>query len=200
MACTEQYQINNQLLDDLIELAKETKIKSLDDGCDDFFTENVNFFSKSYMVLMCAYLEAYIKSVSKHYISEISCKINEYKIPSNLLKWSIQKEKFKVDNEKDCLKLNVSISANDIDKNVSANPYTTAPFFIRLGIDLNKNSNYSDLSDLVETIVNKRNSIVHHNDNATDITFDDVILNAAKLKDYIKLVDEEIIKAMNDIT
>lgn len=187
---------SEELLNNLINLSELTNQKTIDGNSDEYFEININFFTKSFMVLMCAYLEAYVKDVAQFYIQEVNKVLIRTNIPANILKWSILKNKFDHKKENDFSTLKLSISEDDIDKNVSANPHTTTPFFVRLGIDLSQNSDYAEVKDTIETIVNKRNSIVHHNDAASDIGLADVVENAKLIKCYIKILDNEILSAL----
>ena len=47
-------------------------------------------------------------------------------------------------------------------------------------------------------IVNKRNSIVHYNDDASDTGPRDVIANAELLIDYMKILDEQILNNLHN--
>lgn len=196
MSATHIYIKSEELLDGLINLSELTNQKTIDGNSDEYFETNINFFTKSFMVLMCAYLESYVKDVAQFYIQEIDKVLTDTKIPANILKWSILKNKFDHKKETQFTPLKLVITEDDIDKNVSANPHTTTPFFIRLGIDLSNNEGYVEIKDTVETIVNKRNSIVHHNDAASDIGLTDISDNAKLIKNYIKILDDEILLAL----
>lgn len=87
----------------------------------------------------------------------------------------------------------LSISDDDVDKNLSANPYKTVPFFYRLGINLEDIEEYLQLKEQVETLVNKRNEIVHHNDDASDLTFIDVKDRALLLIRYMTIIDDAVL-------
>lgn len=196
MSATHIYIKSEELLNALINLAELTNQKTIDGGSDEYFETNINFFTKSFMVLMCAYLESYVKDVAQFYIQEIDKILTDTKIPANILKWAILKNRFDHKKENQFTPLKLVITEDDIDKNVSANPHKTTPFFIRLGIDLSNNEGYVEIKDTVETIVNKRNSIVHHNDAASDIGLTDIVDNAILIKNYIKILDDEILLAL----
>ncbi len=200
MASTHQFEVSSQLLNNLIVLTNQTAAKSLDETNNDneFFQENMNLFVKSYMVLMCAYLESYLKVLTKNYIDSIEKSLQTSSYPKNLLRWSVLKEKYKhtTDGIEDTFSL--GISNDDIDKNLSANPHKTAPFFHRLGINLEALDEYNALKEQVEMIVNKRNSIVHYNDEASDIAPHDIIDNASLILRYMKVLDEQVILCMSN--
>lgn len=178
------------LMDRLIDLVSETEARFL--GDDEFFSEHMNLFVKSYMVLMCAYLESYLKNLTKSYIEKVEESLAGSPYPKNLFRWSIQKDKYKHNSDGVTDHFRLCISDDDIDKNLSANPYKTIPFFVRLGINLENIEEFSDLKEQVETIVNKRNNIVHYNDDASDVGARDVIDSIQVLKNYMKILDNEI--------
>jgi len=60
-------------------------------------------------------------------------------------------------------------------------------------LDLNTNSEFENYKDIIGAIVTKRNNIVHHNDEASDISFYDIIGNIKLIKEYITIIDKEVI-------
>lgn len=200
MATTSQFDASCELIEALIALARQTEEKSLDDENLDnlFFQENMNLFVKSYLVLMCAYLESYLKTLTKSYIDTIEVSLASSAYPKNLLRWSVQKEKYKHSNDGISDTFTLGISTEDIDKNLSANPHKTAPFFVRLGIHLDGVDEYNTLKEQVEMIVNKRNNIVHYNDDASDTGPRDVIANANLLLDYMRVLDNQILTNLDN--
>lgn len=195
MAYTQQYVISEELMDRLVALVSETQTRFLQE--DEFFNEHMNLFVKSYMVLMCAYLESYLKNLTKLYIEKVDEALTISPYPKNLLRWSVQKDKYKDSPDGINDHFSLGISDDDIDRNLSANPYKTVPFFVRLGIHLNGIEEFTNLKDQVETIVNKRNSIVHYNDDASDLVASDIIENIDVLKAYMQILDSEINNGLN---
>ena len=63
MASTAAFNNANTLIYSLQGLVHETSSRFIMD--DNYITDNVNFFSKSFLVITCAYLEGYIKEVIK---------------------------------------------------------------------------------------------------------------------------------------
>ena len=183
------------LIEALNSLMGETAEKFLND--DKYITDNVNFFSKSFLVIACAYLEGYIKDVTKIYLQHQEENLKRVNVPQNLIKWSVQSDKFKVKDENNFNNFKLSIDSRIIDENVSANPYTIKPFFVRLGINLRECEGYDELAETVETIVNLRNSIIHHNDDASSMTLGDVIENSNTILSYIELIDNKVVSSLN---
>ena len=65
------------------------------------------------------------------------------------------------------------------------------------GIDLEKNIKFNSIKELIKTIVEKRNNILHHNDNASDIGNQDILKYIGEFIEYSKIIDEEILKITN---
>lgn len=200
MATTPQFDTSKELMQGLIDLTRDTEEKSLnDEGVDsEFFQVNMNLFVKSYMVLMCAYLESYLKSLSKCYIDRVEESLSSVTYPKNLLRWSVLKDKYKHNNDGAQDPFTLGITEEDIDKNLSANPHKTAPFFVRLGIHLESIDEYMAIKERVEMIVTKRNNIVHYNDDASDTGPRDVIANADLLIEYMMILDEQVLNNLNN--
>ena len=171
-----QYENIFQSLKDVV-ISSEQRV--LADEPDPLFIGNVNFFVKSYLISVCSYLEAYLQDIAFKHSETISRKVAGAQIPHNFLHWRLNpglKEKhLNYDNVSLC------VTKKDISSEISANPYKTLKLFQLLGIDLAKKENFENNKDLINTIVTKRNNIVHHNDTAADISFGD-------LKSYIEVI------------
>ena len=174
-------------------LNKETEQKVLLENPDEFITRNINFFTKSFTITICAYLESFLKDVSMTIIDDTNIKLSETKIAYNLVKWSVLKKKeLKELNDNELLfeDLKIDIKRKELDDFISGNPYKTEKLFNKIGIKLYENSQYREHKDKVQTIVNKRNNIVHHNDSASDISFQDIDSNIKIIVAYIENIDK----------
>lgn len=202
MSSTSQFITSKDLIDNLIKMASDTQAKSVnaDSEDNDFFQENMNFFVKSYMVLMCAYLESFLKSLSKSYIDKVEESLISSAYPKNLLRWSVQKEKYKPSNDGILDQFSLGITDDDIDKNLSANPHKTIPFFTRLGIHLEGLDDYVAIKEQIEMIVNKRNNIVHYNDDSGDTGISDIVQYANLIIDYMAILDEQVATRIDSIS
>ncbi|EKB1982665.1 hypothetical protein ONF77_004626 [Vibrio parahaemolyticus] len=194
MHATSQFDTSKSLIENLQKMAADTHSKSTNDDHPDneFFQENTNFFVKSYMVLMCAYLESYLKTLSKEYIDAVEKSLVSSSYPKNLLRWSVQREKYKLSNDGILDRFSLGITDDDIDKNLSANPHKTTPFFTRLGIHLEGIDEYNSIKEQIEMIVNKRNNIVHYNDDAGDTGIQDILDYANLIINYMSILDQEV--------
>jgi hypothetical protein len=181
-----------ELLTDLNVLNKETEQRVIAKDPDEFVIRNINFFTKSFTITICAYLESFLKDVSMMIIDDTNRKLSETKIAYNLVKWSVSKKKDLKelnDNELNFEDLKIDITKKELDDFISGNPYKTEKLFKKIGIKLYENDKYKEHKDKIQTIVNKRNQIVHHNDNASDISFTDINSNIKIILEYIENID-----------
>lgn len=180
------------LFDNFKNLINETNKRIVIEKPSDYFIDNVNFFNKSFMVLSCAYLESYLKDVGMLIIEEMNSRLKNNPVPHNLLKWYFNKDRFK-ENDAKYVFLNININKKDIDDEISGNVGKTINFFRKLGIDLTINSEFLNYRDIIGAIVTKRNNIIHDNDDASDLSFNDIIRNIELIKEYISIIDKEVI-------
>lgn len=80
-------------LDNLRAIVNETNLKSIDENPDPFFIDNVNFFTKSFHINLCAHLESFLKDIAFKYIGQIESKLKNSGIPHNLVLWSFNPKK-----------------------------------------------------------------------------------------------------------
>lgn len=189
------------LLEELDLLNSETESKVISDNPDIFVTKNVNFFTKSFTITLCAYLESFLKDITMTVIDNANQKLARNKVAYNLAKWSVLKKKELGElNENELLfeDLSIKITRKELDEFISGSPYKTEKLFKKIGVKLFEDSTYIEYKEKVISIVEKRNKIVHHNDNASDISFSDIKTNISTIKKYIsnlnKLIEKEIQK------
>lgn len=176
------------LLTELSALSKETESKVISDNPDIFITKNINFFTKSFMITLCAYLEGFLKDITMLIIDDANNKLSQLKIAFNLAKWSVSKKKALLemdDNELKFENLTIKVTKKELDEFISGNPYKTEKLFKKIGIKLFENTIYKEQKEKVNSIVEKRNKIVHHNDSASDISFSDIEANITIISEYL---------------
>ncbi len=177
----EKYKI---LMISLKEVSEESK-KRVVIG-DAFFEKNVNFFVKSYLVNICTYLESFLQDLALNLSNSICYRIRDAGVPHNFILWRVLgdvKEK-----EQKFSNFSIEITKKDISNELSANPYKTIKLFKCLGVNLLSCDDFTNNKELVNSIVNKRNNIVHHNDQASDISFDDIIKYVDIFINYMKAI------------
>lgn len=170
-----------------------TKGKILQDS-DQYFSDNANFFTKSFLVNACAYLESFIKEIAIHYIDDYTRKLELLKIPHNLVIWNSNLKKSLKDSELQFSNYAVKIKKKDLDDYISGNPYRTQSLFKYIGRDLTNNETFINMKDQINMIVVKRNKILHHNDDASDLSLDDISVYIDDLIRYMICLDNELMK------
>lgn len=191
MEQTECFENYKSLFLSLKEIVKETEENTLIEN-NIFFNKNINFFVKSYLITLCTYLESYLSEAAIWYCDRINDKIKSACLPHNFLLWRVKKD-FK---DKD-LKYNnadLKVEKKEISDNLSGNPYKTIKTFSYLGVNLANSSMFELNKDVINTIVTKRNNIIHHNDSANDISLSDVKGYIDLFIVYMKSIDEVICK------
>jgi hypothetical protein len=171
-------------LRDIIILSEERVLR---EEPDELFMQNINFFVKSYLINICTYLEAYLLDIAFMYASEINSKVTSLRIPHNYVHWRMVKDI--KDKDLAFSDFNLAVTKKEISDQLSANPYKTIKVFRYLGIDLTCITEFENNKDLVSSVVNKRNDIIHHNDNAVDITFADLLSYIQTFLIYMKSID-----------
>ncbi len=179
-------------LNKLTEIIKIANQRIVSDVPDDYFQSNANFFTKSFLVIMCAYLEAYLKDALMVIIEETNVKLMDAKLPHNLIKWSLNiKMEFK-ENDFKYEDFKIKINKRELDDFISGNPYRTKDLFKKFGMELDKDEIFRNQKDLINTIVIKRNKIVHYNDDASDVSNNDLQQNINAISSYIENIDRLI--------
>ncbi len=195
MSHLKEYQEQFNSLEKIV-IEVDSKLLKSSDPDNSFFFDNVNFFSKSFLVTICAYLESFIKDIAYGTIQEYDKKLEGLGIPSNLTTWYLElKNKKTIDDKKfktNFKEFRFNIKKKDLDDYVSGNPYRTIKLFKYMGINLEKSDDFNNLKDKINSIIVKRNNILHHNDDASDITLLDILDYVNTVKQYMKIIDNEI--------
>lgn len=179
------------LFQELKLMVEATEKKILDS--DSFFSNHANFFTKSFIVTMCAYLESYLKDALMIVIVEMNNRLDKNRIPYNLVQWSISSDKRELKNSELNKNFSINIKKKELDEFISGNPYRTESLFKNFGIDLGGDTTFQGQKDKLNAIVGKRNSIIHHNDEASDITFLDIVGHIDFSIEYIENIDRLIV-------
>lgn len=181
------------LYDDLVDIIELSENRVLSDDQDKLFSDNVNFFVKSYMINICSYLEAYLQDIAYEYAKEINRRIRIARIPHNFICWKVSRDP--KEKELKFEEANYPSNRKDIADGLSANPYKTIKTYRLLGIDLSSEDDFNNNKDLVNSVVNKRNNIVHHNDSAIDVSFSDLSSNIQVFKVYMGAIKNAVLLA-----
>ena len=176
------------LLKTLKEIIEQSQARVLGEEPDNIFSDNVNFFVKSYLINICTYLEAYLQDIAFEHSCRVSKRLKQAKIPHNFLYGKLAKDI----KEKELEYVDASYNYNkkELSDIISGNPYKTIYAFRLIGIDLSSSEKFVEHKNLVGTIVNKRNNIIHHNDEASDISFSDLLVNIDVFLEYMLSIEQ----------
>ena len=139
------------------------------------------------MINICTYLEAYLQDIAFEYAGRVSERLKQAKIPHNFLYGKLAKDI----KEKELEYVNASYiyGKKELSDIISGNPYKTINAFRLIGIDLSSSDKFLGHKNLVGTIVNKRNNIIHHNDEASDISFSDLLAHIDVFLEYMLAIE-----------
>ena len=183
----ESYAEQLEKLKEIIEIANSRIVSETPDV---FFQNNANFFTKSFLVIMCAYLESYLKDALMVIIDETHNKLAHSKLPHNLVRWSLNIEKEFKDSDSKFMDFKIPIKKKELDDFISGSPFKTRDLFKKLGVDIESDTVFNAQKERINAIVVKRNKIIHHNDDASDVSNRDLIENIKAINEYISNIDQ----------
>lgn len=162
-----------QQFDDLKNVVRESNRRIVSVDADELFTDYANVFIKSYIVSACSILEAFIQELAMSYVSTVRKNLDDANVPHNLLVWSIKREeKLKASNYSP---FDLNITRQNVSDLISGNFFKTVKAFEKLGVNLLSDNEFENYKDFIATTIDKRNQIVHHNDEASDMSMLDVL-------------------------
>lgn len=172
--------------DNLISIVTESNNRIISQDPDELFVNFVNVFTKSYIVSACSILEAFIQELAFVYSTIIEDRISSSNIPRNIVVWSInnesKKDQFKFE------KFSTNFDREKFSEIVSANVEKTIRAFKYIGVDVDSDNSFRLHKDFISAFVKKRNNIVHHNDDAVDVSLSDVVDSIHKIKLYCSCI------------
>jgi hypothetical protein len=186
------YAVYSALVVTLKEIAKESKSRAISDPPDDLILSNLNFYAKAYLISLCTYLEAFLQDLAASHVDQARERISVAKIPGNLVRWSIHRET----KEKDYAfsDFQLPLTRKDLEDELSGNPGRTIALFKKIGIDLASDPDFQNVKSVVGAVVEKRNSIIHKNDEAADLSLDDIITYADQFLSYMKAINSVVLR------
>ncbi|MBB4758082.1 hypothetical protein FHT15_002769 [Xanthomonas campestris] len=179
-------------LGELDSMVRATEMDILKEGDSSLLVaRNVNFFTKSFLISACAHMEMCVKDIVYCAACEIESRLSAAAVPSSIIEWRFGQKK-KGEGGNGATKFVVGLTRKDVDDLVSGNVYKTKDALNLVGVDLSKKKNsWESWRDLIQTIVNRRNNIVHHNDDASDISLGDVSAYINSMLEYIDFIATE---------
>ena len=193
MTYTQSYAHYLGLFNNLKEIIGESQMRLVQESPDPFFVEHSNFLVKSYLICLCSYLEAFLKDVALEHVSSVKQRIALANLPHNLVVWSLAAEV--KDKDLAYKPFTLPLSKKEVDDELSGNPFKTAKLFCWLGIDLESNIDFKSNKEMVNSVVAKRNNIIHHNDAATDTSLGDLLGHIDVFIEYAKAIEQAAIHA-----
>lgn len=152
-------------------------------------TTNVNFFTKSFLISACAHLEMCIKEVVFEIAKEIDSRFSAASIPYALLEWRYSIKKKQESGNRPSFPPSIKMTKKEVDDLVSGNVHKTKEALSIVGVDLAANTeDWEGWKDKIQTLVTRRNNIVHHNDNASDLSLGDINSYVQMILDYIDFI------------
>lgn len=180
-------------LDNLKLVARESNVRLIR-GDDDLFKAHANLFVKSYLMTLCSVLEAYLKDEVLDFVSELNGLLAELRLTKNVFAWGLLPDSDeyykKVVGTDAVAQLSLEINAQKVDDRISGNIDRTIKTFRRCGVQLEACEKFQQHKGTVANIVLKRNAVVHHNNDAEDFSFGDIIAWADAIESYIGGISE----------
>lgn len=181
------YEKYEALLKTLKEIIEQSEARVLSEEPDMIFSDNVNFFVKSYLINICTYLEAYLQDIAFEHSRRVSERLKQARIPHNFLYGKLARDI--KEKELEYVDASYGYSKRELSDIISGNPFKTINAFRLIGIDLSSSEKFVEHKNLVGTIVNKRNNIIHYNDEASDISFSDLLVHIDVFLEYMLSIE-----------
>lgn len=152
-------------------------------------TDNVNFFTKSFLISACAHLEMCIKEIVFELATDIDARLSMAAIPASIVEWRLTQKKRVETNSGGKPLLRVNMTKKEVDDMVSGNVYRTREALAIVGVELSDNKEqWESWKDSIQAIVTRRNNIIHHNDDASDLSMGDIKVHIQSIINYIDFV------------
>ncbi len=176
----------------LKEVAQESNARSVGERVDRLFDDHANVFIKSYVVSACSILEAFLHEIALNYIDVVRSRFESLNAPHNLVVWAMSADKEGKLNSSKFEQFELGVSRKDVSEIISGNVFKTVKAFAKFGIDLESDEEFCARKDFVAATVEKRNGIVHRNDDASDLSFSDVINIIDEFVEYAHAVQRVV--------
>jgi hypothetical protein len=158
-------------------------------GHDLLITNNINFFTKSFLISLCAHLEMCIKDIVFAIATDLDERISLASIPSSIIEWRYNQKKKGDSVASQTQRFGIGMTRKEVDDLVSGNVYRTRDALALVGVDLAVDkSTWETWKELIQNIVTRRNSIVHHNDDASDLSLGDIRQYITSASNYIDFI------------
>jgi hypothetical protein len=152
-------------------------------------TDNLNFFTKSFLISICAHLEMCVKEVVFTVAQRLDERLSLASVPSAIVDWRYnQKRKGDAGNPQ-IQRFSIGMTRKEVDDLVSGNVFRTKEALALVGVDLaTDKAKWEAWKDLIQTMVTRRNNIVHHDDDASDLSLGDIRHYVTSAVEYIDFI------------
>jgi hypothetical protein len=170
-------------------VATESEVVSGNHGIK-LITDNVNFFTKSFLITLCAQLETCVKDTVYSVAENIDSRLTAAGVPVAIIEWRYSQKNKKNDKSNSNSVYKIGLSKKEVDDLVSGNVYKTKDALLLVGVDLTAyKAEWETWKELVQSIVTRRNNIVHHNDDASDLSFGDIQVYIKSFEEYLDFIN-----------
>jgi len=179
-------------LNELITVTRITKERALSSDDDKLIKDNINLFTKSFLTMACACLESCVKEFANYMSGELDKLLAELRIPDRPIRWRINPGEYEKSKAKNHYgNLEIKLSRKEIDESISGNVHKTKDTFDILGINIaSDTAAWGKIKEEIQAIITKRNRIIHHNDSASDLSFDDVVNYINRIMEYVDFIKD----------
>lgn len=152
-------------------------------------TDNINFFTKSFLISTCAHLEMCVKEIVFAIATDIDARLSSASVPLSIVEWRYNQKAKKEASKTNANCCAIGMSRKEVDDLVSGNVYRTKDALLLVGVDLASDVVlWESWKDLIQAIVTRRNNIVHHNDDASDLSLGDIRSYINSVIEYINFI------------
>lgn len=158
---------------------------------DLLFSQNVNFFAKSFLISICAHLEMCVKEIVFSVATELDKRLSIASIPATIIEWRYgQRKKGDIPGQQ-IPPAGIGMTRKEVDDLVSGNVYKTKDALALVGVEITADKlTWDTWKEQIQSMVTRRNNIVHHNDSASDLSLGDIRQYISLTIDYIEFITD----------
>ncbi len=168
-------QVYKKGLIDLESMVRATEKAVISESDHALLVTNINFFTKSFLISTCAHLEMCVKEIVFTLAADLDERLSLASVPTSIIEWRYSQKKKSDAANSQTQRLGIGMTRKEVDDLVSGNVYRTKDALALVGVDLAVDkAKWEAWKDLIQSMVTRRNNIVHHNDAASDLSLGDI--------------------------
>ncbi|MBA3623392.1 MAG: hypothetical protein H0W48_02800 [Methylibium sp.] len=168
-------QVYKKGLIDLESMVRATEKAVISESDHALLVTNINFFTKSFLISTCAHLEMCVKEIVFTLAADLDERLSLASVPTSIIEWRYSQKKKSDAANSQTQRLGIGMTRKEVDDLVSGNVYRTKDALALVGVDLAVDkAKWEAWNDLIQSMVTRRNNIVHHNDAASDLSLGDI--------------------------